>query len=107
MSEIMWARASAGAVAFQPDLADQLDERRVEFLASHPLPPRGQKERWCGRCREAGVTQAGINPKRTDGAWVQRNLPLLVVLSGAHVHHRCPGRHLHDRVRGLPLDGSR
>ena len=87
MPEIMWARAGASAAAFQPDLADQLDERRVELLASHPPSPRGQEERRRGRCREVGVTQAGVSAKRADGARVQRHLPLFVVLPGAHVHH--------------------
>src|SRR6266496_4242425 len=87
MPEVIWARPGTGAASFQSDLADQLDERRVEFRAAHPPSPRRQEERRRGRCREASLTQAGIGAKRTDRARVQRHLPLFVVLSGAHVHH--------------------
>jgi len=70
MPEVIWARPGTGAASFQSDLADQLDERRVEFRAAHPPSPRRQEERRRGRCREASLTQAGIGAKRTDRARV-------------------------------------
>src|SRR4051812_29554706 len=76
MPEIVWARSGARAAAVQADLADQLDERAVEFLAAHAATARTDEERRRRWRREARVAQPRIVAQRPDRGLVQRYLAL-------------------------------
>ena len=110
MAEIVRAGSGASAAAVQADLADQLRERPVEFLARHPPTARADEERRRCGLGETSVAQPRIVAQRADRAGVQRHLALLLLLARADVHHavakidvlavereRLPGAHPGDR----------
>src|SRR5450759_4676115 len=87
MSEVVWPRPTACAAAVQADLADERGESLVELVAADPSSARGQEERLRCRLREAGVTLQDVVSQRGDGAVVQRDLALLLLLARADENH--------------------
>ena len=62
-------------------------KRVVELVAADPPAARGDEKRRGCLLWEAGVTLPDVVPQRGDGAVVQRDLALLVLLARADENH--------------------
>ena len=87
MSQVVGPRSGTRALTVQADLTDQRGERLVQLVTANPATARGEEERPRGRLRAAGVPQPDVTAQRGDGALVQRDFPLLVLLAGADEDH--------------------